>query len=126
MFATTHKFESCYDHWLMGPYPESRAVYEQRSPLKHADRINCPIIFFQGARDRVVPPEQSQAMVAALTANGVPVAYLEFPEESHGFRDAAAIRRSLEAEHYFYCRILGLPLPAVTPVEIVNLPPARQ
>jgi dipeptidyl aminopeptidase/acylaminoacyl peptidase len=124
MFSTTHKFESCYDHWLMGPYPESRAIYEQRSPLKHVEKISCPVIFFQGAKDRVVPPQQSQAMVTALTARGVPVAYMEFPEESHGFRDATAIRRSLEAEYYFYCRILELPLPSVEPVEIRNLPQA--
>lgn len=124
MFATTHKFEKCYDHWLMGPDAESSGIHEQRSPLRHADRISCPVIFFQGAQDRVVPREQSQAMVAALTARGLPVAYLEFPDESHGFRQADAIRRSLEAEYYFYCRIFDLSPPAIEPVDIANLPPA--
>ncbi|MGD8976111.1 MAG: S9 family peptidase [Gammaproteobacteria bacterium] len=121
MFETTHKFESRYDHWLIGPYPEARELYRERSPLHHADRISSPVIFFQGARDKVVPPDQSQMMVRALRDNGVPVAYMEFADEAHGFREAGAIRRSLLAEYYFYCRILGLPLPEGAEIEIENL-----
>lgn len=121
MFETTHKFESRYDHWLIGPYPEARELYRERSPLHHADRISSPVIFFQGAKDKVVPPDQSQLMVRALQDNGVPVAYMEFADEAHGFREAGAIRRSLLAEYYFYCRILGLPLPEGEEVQIDNL-----
>jgi len=121
MFETTHKFESRYDHWLIGPYPEAKAIYQQRSPLHHADRITSPVIFFQGAKDKVVPPDQSQLMVSALRNNGVPVAYLEFADEAHGFREAGAIRRSLLAEYYFYCRILDLPLPEGVELDIANL-----
>jgi hypothetical protein len=40
----------------------------ERSPLRHAHRIRCPVIFFQGGEDRVVPPEQSRQMHAALRA----------------------------------------------------------
>lgn len=122
LFATTHKFEARYDHWLLDPGPQPERVYRERSPLHHSDRLDCPVIFFQGGEDRVVPPQQSQVMAAALREKGLPVAYLEFAEEAHGFRQAATIRRALEAELYFYCRLLGLPLPDVEAVRIDNLP----
>ena len=121
MFATTHKFESRYDHWLLGDPAKSRAILRARSPLLHAKQITCPVIFFQGAKDRVVPPEQSQTMVKALHDRGLPVAYLEYPDEAHGFRRADAVRESLEAELYFFCRALGLPTPeGIEPVAIQN------
>jgi dipeptidyl aminopeptidase/acylaminoacyl peptidase len=121
MFETTHKFEARYDHSLLGEGAAERGLFRSRSPLHHADRITCPVIFFQGARDRVVPPEQSQTMVAALRARGLPVAYLEYPDEAHGFRRAESVQESLEAELYFFCRALGLPPPAgVRPVPIEN------
>jgi dipeptidyl aminopeptidase/acylaminoacyl peptidase len=121
MFETTHKFEARYDHSLLGEAAAERGLFRSRSPLHHADRITCPVIFFQGARDRVVPPEQSQTMVAALRTRGLPVAYLEYPDEAHGFRRAESVQESLEAELYFFCRALGLPPPAgVPPVPIDN------
>ncbi len=122
MFKTTHKFESRYDHWLIGPYPEAKDLYRARSPLFHADQISSPVIFFQGAKDKVVPADQSQLMVDELKKNGVPVAYLEFENEAHGFREASAIRSSLLAEYEFYCRILGLPSTEDTGLTIHNLP----
>ena len=114
MFATTHKFEAHYDHWLIGPRdaPETRRRMNERSPLKHAGRIRCPVIFFQGGEDRVVPPEQSRSMHAALQARGITTSYFEFPEEGHGFRRADNIRRALDAELEFFCQILGV-TPAV-------------
>jgi dipeptidyl aminopeptidase/acylaminoacyl peptidase len=110
LFETTHKFESHYDHWLFGPPgdPATRRMVEERSPLRHAHLIRCPVIFFQGGQDRVVPPEQSRQMHAALLAAGVPTAYLEFPEERHGFRRAENIVAALEAELAFFCRVLGV------------------
>jgi dipeptidyl aminopeptidase/acylaminoacyl peptidase len=121
MFASTHKFESRYDHWLIGDWHNSRAVYRARSPLRNADQINCPVIFFQGADDKVVPPEQSRVMVETLRKRGQPVAYLEFQGEAHGFRKADAVSRSLESELYFFCRILDLPSPeGVTAIKIHN------
>jgi dipeptidyl aminopeptidase/acylaminoacyl peptidase len=117
LFETTHKFESRYGHWLFGPQqdPATRRLIEQRSPLRHAHRIRCPVIFFQGGEDRIVPPDQSRQMYAALRANGVPTAYLEFPEEGHGFRRAENVTAALEAELAFYCRVLG-----VTPAGAVH------
>jgi len=110
MFDTTHKFEARYDHWLVGPRddPATRLRLEQRSPLRHAGRIHCPVIFFQGGQDRVVPPEQSRSMHAALQAAGIPTAYIEFPEERHGFRRAENIRAALDAELAFFCKVLGV------------------
>ena len=89
----THKFESRYLDRLVGPWPEARDLYRARSPIHHADRLSCPVIFFQGLDDRVVPPNQAEAMVAALRAKGLPVAYLAFPGEGHGFRKAETIGR---------------------------------
>jgi len=110
LIETTHKFESRYDHWLVGPLADSatQRLLEARSPLRHAAQIRCPVIFFQGGEDRIVPPEQSRQMHAALRAAGIPTAYLEFPDEQHGFRRAENIIAALEAELAFFCRVLGV------------------
>ena len=118
----THKFESRYLDSMVGPYPERRDLYEERSPIHHTDGLSCPIILFQGTEDRVVPPPQSEMMLDALREMGLPVAYLSFEGEGHGFRDSANVKRALEAELYFYSQILGFNLADdVEPVEIENL-----
>ena len=98
----THKFESRYLDWLIGPYPEEEALYRERSPLFHAGRLSKPVIFFQGDEDAVVPPDQTETMVAALRRNRTPVGYFLFAGEQHGFRQAANIKRALDAELYFF------------------------
>jgi dipeptidyl aminopeptidase/acylaminoacyl peptidase len=98
----THKFESRYLDWLIGPYPHDEALYRERSPLYHAERLSRPVIFFQGDEDAVVPPNQTEAMVEALRRRGTPVSYFLFSGEQHGFRSAANIQRALDAELYFY------------------------
>ena len=98
----THKFESRYLDWLIGPYPQDEVVYRERSPLFHAERLTRPVIFFQGSEDRVVPPDQTAGMVEALRRQNVPVGFLLFAGEQHGFRQAANIQRALDAELYFY------------------------
>jgi dipeptidyl aminopeptidase/acylaminoacyl peptidase len=98
----THKFESRYLDWLIGPYPQEEARYRERSPLHHAERLSKPVIFFQGDEDAVVPPNQSEAMVEALRRKGNPVGYFLFAGEQHGFRKAANIQRCLDAELAFY------------------------
>ena len=102
----THKFESRYLDWLIGPYPQDRETYAERSPINHVDRLSAPVIFFQGAEDRVVPPNQTELMVAALKKRGVPVGYFLFDGEQHGFRKAENIRRALDAELYFYAMLI--------------------
>lgn len=113
----THKFEARYLDRLIGPYPEQQAIYQQRSPINHRDKLRCPVIFFQGLEDKVVPPEQADEMVDALHHKKVPVAYIRFPDEGHGFRKASNIKKALEAELVFYRRILEIPsdekLPAI-------------
>src|SRR5262249_40533474 len=108
----THKFESHYDEWLIGAYPARRDLYVARSPLHAAARIARPVIFFQGLDDRIVPPGQAEAMVEALRARGLPVVYVPFAGEGHGFRRAESIGLALEEELAFYRRVLGLPLGA--------------
>ena len=103
----THKFESRYLDRLVGPYPEARETYLARSPIAHVDQLNCPVIFFQGLDDEVVPPNQAQTMVAALEEKGVTVAYVPFEGEGHGFRNADNIKYALAAELAFYGRVLG-------------------
>jgi len=98
----THKFESRYLDWLIGPYPQQQARYRERSPLYHADRLAKPVIFFQGDEDAVVPPSQAEAMVEALRRKGNPVGYFLFSGEQHGFRKADNIQRCLDAELAFY------------------------
>ena len=118
----THKFESRYTDRLVGPWPEARDVYVARSPIHHVDRLHCPVVFFQGLDDRVVPPNQAEMMVAALRAKGLPVAYVPFEGEQHGFRRADTIKRALEGELTFYARVFGFPLAEPTaPLRIENL-----
>jgi dipeptidyl aminopeptidase/acylaminoacyl peptidase len=118
----THKFESRYLDSLIGPYPQAEEVYRERSPVHFAAQLSCPIIFFQGAEDPVVPPNQAEVMVAALRERGLPVAYLPFSGEYHGFRQAENLRRALEAELYFYGRVFDFtPAGEIEPVAIENL-----
>jgi dipeptidyl aminopeptidase/acylaminoacyl peptidase len=115
----THKFESRYLDGLIGPYPERADVYRERSPIHFVERIRAAVILFQGLEDEIVPPNQAETMVAAMKANGVPHAYLAFEGEQHGFRRAETQIRCLEAELYFYGRILGFdPADELQPVEI--------
>ncbi|MEE8482370.1 MAG: S9 family peptidase, partial [Acidiferrobacterales bacterium] len=119
----THKFESRYLDRLVGPLPDSERIYRDRSPLFHADKLSCPVIFFQGDEDRVVPPNQAEAMVEALEKNNIAVSYLLFEGEQHGFRRAETITRVLEAELYFYGKVLGFkPAGDIEPVTIINGP----
>ncbi len=118
----THKFESRYLDRLVGPYPARADIYEARAPVHHTERISCPVIFFQGLEDKVVPPNQAEMMVAALRKKGLPVAYVAFAGEQHGFRRAENIKRALDGELYFYSRVFGFELAdAVEPVAIENL-----
>lgn len=112
--SDTHKFESRYLDRLVAPLPEGRQVYAARAPIRHLERFNAALITFQGSDDKVVPPNQSRAIVAAVKAKGLPVEYLEFEGELHGFRKAESIVRSLEAELAFYGKIFGF-TPASAP-----------
>jgi dipeptidyl aminopeptidase/acylaminoacyl peptidase len=115
----THKFESRYLDGLIGPLPEAAATYRERSPLHHLDGFDRPLIVFQGLEDEIVPPNQSEAIVAAVEAKGVPVAYVPFEGEQHGFRRAENIRRVLEAELWFYGQVIGFdPADPIEPVDI--------
>jgi dipeptidyl aminopeptidase/acylaminoacyl peptidase len=118
----THKFESRYMTSLVGPYPARRDLYYQRSPINHMQNLSAPLILFQGDEDRIVPPSQSQMMFDAVRDRGIPVAYLLFKGEQHGFRRAENIKRSLEAELYFYSRVFHFDLAdSIEPVRIENL-----
>ncbi len=117
----THKFESRYLDHLVGPYPDEIDTYHERSPIHHVKQLNCPVIFFQGDEDKVVPPNQAEAMVNALKEKGIPVAYVVFNGEGHGFRQGQNIVRAIEAELYFYSQIFGFELAeAIEPVAIEN------
>jgi dipeptidyl aminopeptidase/acylaminoacyl peptidase len=121
--ADSHKFESHYNEYLIAPKESADRVYAERSPINHTDKLHRPMIFFQGLDDKVVPPPQSEVMVSALRARGVPVAYVTLAGEGHGFRKADSIVRTLEAELYFYLRVFGIPVPTSLPaIEIENLP----
>ena len=118
----THKFESRYLDRLVGPYPERQDLYHERSPIHFTQRLSHPMILLQGLDDPIVPPQQAQTMFEAVRAKELPVAYLTFAGEQHGFRKAENSRRALEAELYFYSRIFGFELgEPVEPVEIENL-----
>jgi dipeptidyl aminopeptidase/acylaminoacyl peptidase len=103
----THKFESRYLDGLIGVYPEDEAIYQQRSPIHHVDKLSCPVIFFQGSEDKIVPPNQAEMMVEALKAKSVTVDYVLFEGEQHGFRKAENIKRAIDGEFGFYAKVFG-------------------
>lgn len=122
MVGDTHKFESRYGDGLIGPYPQRRDLYVERSPIRHVEGISAPLLVLQGLEDKVVPPNQAEMIVAALRKKGTPVAYLPFEGEQHGFRRAETIKRALGAELYFYSRVFGFGLAEhVEPLLIENL-----
>ena len=118
----THKFESRYLDNLVGPYPARRDLYVERSPIHYTHKLACALILFQGLEDKIVPPNQAQMMYEAVRAKELPVAYLAFEGEQHGFRKAENIKRTLDAELYFYSRVFKFQLAdPVEPVKIENL-----
>ena len=108
MAEDTHRFEARYLDSLVGAWPAERRIYEERSPLRHAGRIGCPVLFFQGLQDRVVPPEQTERMAAALRTNGIPVEVRLFEQEGHGFRDSEVRIQVLEETEAFFRHHLKL------------------
>ncbi len=119
----THKFESRYLDGLVGDYPQEKEVYQARSPIYQTEQLSCPVIFFQGLEDKVVPPNQAEKMVEAIKEKGLPTAYVPFEGEQHGFRRAENIKRALDGEFYFYSQIFGFtPADEIEPVEIMNAP----
>ena len=118
----THKFESRYMDSMVGPYPENKSVYRERSPIFHSEKLSCPVILFQGLEDKIVLPNQAEMMVASLKDKKIPVAYLPFEGEQHGFRISKNIQRTLEAELYFYSKVFGFKAAGkIKPVQIDGL-----
>jgi dipeptidyl aminopeptidase/acylaminoacyl peptidase len=118
----THKFESRYLDSLIGKYPEQKELYIQRSPIHFTEQLSCAIAFFQGLEDKVVLPNQAEMMVNALRQKGLPVAYIAFEGEQHGFRKAENIKRALDGEFYFYAQIFGfVPADEIEPILIENI-----
>jgi dipeptidyl aminopeptidase/acylaminoacyl peptidase len=122
LLTDIHKFDTHSLDGLVGPYPLYRRRYMERSPINYAEQLNCPVIFFQGLEDTIVPADQSEMMFEVLKGHGIPTAYIAFEGEHHGFTQAQNIKRSLEAELYFYSRVFGFELAdPVEPVHIENL-----
>jgi dipeptidyl aminopeptidase/acylaminoacyl peptidase len=120
--ADTHKFESHYDEYLVGPWPAAMDLYRERSPITHADSISRPLLLLQGLDDKVVPPAQSEVIVKALEQRGIPHAYIAFAGEGHGFRRAENQKRALAAHASFLAQVFGFELADdVEPIEIENL-----
>jgi len=115
---TTHDFESRYLDGLIGPLPETGALYEARSPIGHVSAQTCPVLLLQGLDDPVVPAAQSEAIAADLAEHEIPHAYIVFEGESHGFRKAETNIIALESELAFYGQIMGFTTPGVAPVRL--------
>jgi dipeptidyl aminopeptidase/acylaminoacyl peptidase len=119
LMSDDHKFESQYSVSLVAPWPAGADVYAERSPINHVETISSPLLVLQGSIDTVVPPAHSETIVAAMRANGLPVGYIEFDGEGHGFRRGENIVRAVEAELWFYGSVLGFePADEIEPVEI--------
>ena len=118
----THKFESHYDEYLVGPWPEALDLYRERSPVTHADSIKRPLLLLQGLDDKVVPPSQSEVIVDALDRRGIPYAYIAFEGEGHGFRRAENVKRAIEAHLSFLAQVFGFePADKLDPIDLENL-----
>ncbi|HZU11242.1 MAG TPA: S9 family peptidase [Chloroflexota bacterium] len=119
----THKFESRYTDGLVGPYPEAKELYRERSPINYIDQVTSPVLLFQGLDDKVVPPNQAEIMAHGLRARGTPFAYIAYEGEGHGFRRAENIKRTLDGELSFYAQVFNLPLQEeIEAIELENAP----
>jgi dipeptidyl aminopeptidase/acylaminoacyl peptidase len=107
----THKFESGYLTWLIGPYPETTERYRSRSPLYRVSEIAAPVLLLQGRRDVVVQRSQSDRLAAALVSAGKSVRLVGFDQEGHAFRKRDSLERGLTAEHQFMTAIFERPVP---------------
>ncbi|MBM3193057.1 MAG: S9 family peptidase [Chlamydiae bacterium] len=117
-----HKYEARYLDSLIGPYPAKKSLYQERSPLFHADKLSCPVLFLQGGMDKIVPKNQAEKMYEALLKKKIPTAYILFEEEAHGFRSSQNIITAFESELYFYRKILKIPSnEKAPPIKIVGL-----
>ncbi|GAV06299.1 hypothetical protein RvY_16313 [Ramazzottius varieornatus] len=114
LVAETHKFELRYLDILVGPYPATKSVYEQRSPIHNKEKLKCPVIFFQGTDDFIVPPSQSERMFEVMKAKGLPSAFVLFEGEGHGFTKKENIKKCLDTEYAFYVKVFGIFAPYVT------------
>jgi dipeptidyl aminopeptidase/acylaminoacyl peptidase len=103
----THDFESRYLDSMIGPYPERKDLYIERSPITYAENLTTPLIIFQGLDDKVVPPNQSEAFRDVCVAKGVKHKYFAFEGEGHGFTKASSIIACAEGELGFYAEVLG-------------------
>ncbi|CAB4004974.1 S9 family peptidase [Paramuricea clavata] len=103
----THKFESRYIDSMIGPYPECKELYKERSPVNHVDKLNCPMIFFQGDEDKIVLPNQAEMMFNAVKEKGIPCCYVLYEGEQHGFRKSENIIATLEGEFCFFAKVFG-------------------
>jgi dipeptidyl aminopeptidase/acylaminoacyl peptidase len=122
LVCDTHKFESRYLDRLIGQYPAQKDLYDQRSPIYFTDKLSCPLILFQGLEDKVVPPNQAERMFQAVKSKGLPVAYVAFEGEQHGFRKPENVKQVLDNELYFYSKVFGFtPAEGEEPVHIENL-----
>jgi len=125
--AETHKFESHYDDYLVGPWPDAMELYRERSPVVHADSISDPLLLLQGLDDKVVPPSQSEVIVEALKRRGIPYAYIAFAGEGHGFRKAENIKRAADAHLSFLGQVSGFePADEIESIEIEKPDAVRQ
>lgn len=116
--ATTHDFESRYLDGLLGALPAAGAVWDERSPLTHADSAAGAVLLLQGADDPIVPQEQAARFRDALAGHGIRHAMLVFPGEQHGFRKAESVRAAFEAELSFYGQVMGFHPPGIPQVEL--------
>lgn len=117
----THKFESHYMYRLVGSTDLSDPVWDERSPIKHIDQVEAPLLLLQGEDDKVVPPSQARTMEAALAEAGRPVAALYFEGEGHGFRKAETIHAAWGSELGFYGKVWGFDTDGGLDVAIANL-----
>lgn len=108
MAAETHKFESRYCDILIGKYPEEKHIYDERAPINHIDKMNCPVILLQGTEDKIVPPNQAEMMYSALTAKNIPTTMVLYDGEQHGFRMSYTVRHALNSQYSFFCKIFGI------------------
>ena len=103
LVVETHKFESCYIDNLVGAkMPEGEALYKDRSPINHLDKLKSPMIIFQGSDDKIVTPECSREMARILKDRGICYEYVEYEGEAHGFRKKENNVDSLNRELKFY------------------------
>lgn len=120
LVKNSHKFAADYPKRLLGSFDQEDAVWDERDPLEHLDRVSAPVLLLQGGADALTPPNVVQEAYTRLAELGKKAALVLLPEEGHSFAGRRSVRKAWNTELAFYGQVWGFPTSSDIEVQIAN------